>query len=354
MNKKHELHPKGTKRIKSRDLNLYEKDKDDWILLNSYEPQTRKIIEIYKKEKQLELLIDNFLSDFLKGRKTPEDKPAGERINILPNGKKLARGGFSLFAKNIELNLYPTPSWAVKYENTSGTTTYLYDEDNIHLEHEKKNKLVNKFIKLLPEILEKLIKDIETKKDIKYIMLLILIKTKMRVGDTHHFHHLGHKGLTTLQKGDIKINNNKLYFNYTGKDGVPQEHNVELETNILKKIYNHIKTKESYEFAFTNIKNHPFHSHNFSDILFEYTNEHFYPHIIRSAYADSEIKKFIRNHKTATKEQIKNKYIEIGKELGHKKFNKKKKEWETDYKVTIKNYIREEYVEKMNELGNKI
>ena len=37
-------------------------------------------------------------------------------------------------------------------------------------------------------------------------------------------------------------------------------------------------------------------------------------------------------------------FFEIAKDLGHKKYNKKKEQWETSPSITIKSYIYPEYV----------
>ena len=83
--------------------------------------------------------------EFLKGSINPGNKISGARIKLLPNGTLLARAGFSLFAKNLKFNNDSNYDWDVCYENTSGLKTYLYSEDKLHLEQEKKFKLVQKF-----------------------------------------------------------------------------------------------------------------------------------------------------------------------------------------------------------------
>ena len=84
--------------------------------------------------------------------------------------------------------------------------------------------------------------------------------------------------------------------------------------------------------------------------MFDYTNKHFYPHIIRSFYADSNCKEFLNKHEISTKEEVENKLLEVAKGLGHKKFNKKNNIWEVTYKVTVENYIRNKYYEEMKKL----
>ena len=90
-------------------------------------------------------LIDEKQKEFLKGSINPENKISGARIKLLPNGILLARAGFSLFAKNLKFINDSNYDWDVCYENTSGFKTYLYSEDKLYLEQEKKFKLVQKF-----------------------------------------------------------------------------------------------------------------------------------------------------------------------------------------------------------------
>ena len=40
-------------------------------------------------------------------------------------------------------------------------------------------------------------------------------------------------------------------------------------------------------------------------------------------------------------------FFQIANDLGHKKYNKKKEQWESNPSITIKNYIYPEYVKKI-------
>jgi len=97
--------------------------------------------------------------------------------------------------------------------------------------------------------------------------------------------------------------------------------------------------------VFTGLKGKPLHSEDFSSIFFNITQEHFYPHIIRSHHADSKCLDFLEG-----KIEIQNPeklFFQIAKDLGHKKYNKKKEQWEISPSITIKNYIYPEYVKKI-------
>jgi len=349
MSKKHELLD-GTRRVKTKDLKQYLKKGSSWIVTSDMAETTKQAIELYVNNKRIEHLVDSFVTDFLKGHITPENQIGGGRIKVLPNGKKLARGGFSIFAKNLRFNKNNLTEWDVCYDNVSGLKTYLYNEDKLHLEQNRKAKLVDKFSAKYNHILSELEKDIKRFKTIEYLALYALLLTKIRVGHLEYFKHLGHKGLTTLQKKDVTIKGNTINFKFIGKDGIPQNITKEFPDYYIKIFKNLLLKKNNNDFIFANPDGIPLHSDVFSKILFNYTGEHFYPHIIRSHYADTESKRFLNTHKKSSKQEVLDEFKLIATELGHKKFNKKRNEWDLDYKVTIANYIRPKFSEKMKEL----
>jgi len=338
----------GTQKIGHKNYKFYIFKNYKWNQIEKEIPkEIKNILNKYIKNKTENYLIDEILNNFLKGSINKKGLPSGKRINILPNGKKLARGGFSIFAKNLKFNDNEKSDWDVVYENTSGTKTYLYNEDKIHLEHERKAKIVDKFSKFYLQILKNLKKDIIQKNNNIYLALYTMINTYIRIGNLEYYNHLGHKGLTTLQKKDIKIKKNKVIFDFIGKDGVPQNIEKTFEIFAIEKLKKLLDIKKNNDFVFTNSKGIPLHSTEFSKILFKYTGEHFYPYIIRSYHADTLCKEFIETHTKSTKKEVENKFLEIASDLGHKKFNKKKNEWQLNYKITIENYIRPQYSQKM-------
>jgi len=246
--------------------------------------------------------------------------------------------------------------WDICYTNISGSKTYLYSEEKIELERKTKTKIVNNFIKEYKNIMLKLENDLKKSNDIKYLALYFLLTTYIRVGNIEYYKIYKHKGLTTLQKNNIKINNlnNEIQFKFIGKDGIPQNIIKQFPEFIIKKLKNKLKKLNDDDFVFTNKKLQPIHSDIFSKILFKYTNKHFYPHIIRSYHADIECKNFLKNHKKPqTKIKIISKFEKIANDLGHKKFDKNKNKYVPDYKMTIDSYIRPEYVNKMKQLYEK-
>ncbi|MDA3854691.1 MAG: hypothetical protein PF569_00420 [Candidatus Woesearchaeota archaeon] len=353
MNKKDQFQ-NGSKRIKISDLNEYIKQNNNWIPTGETNKNIQNLIEKYSKNNNLNILLDEDNQEFLNGYLNSNELISGKRITILPDGKKLARGGFSIFAKNLKFNNNKKYEWDISYENISGTKTYLYSEEKIEHEKKKKASIVNSFIREYPTIIEKLEFDLKKKKTIEHIALYTLIKTYIRVGNIEYYNNLSHKGLTTLQKEDITIHNNRVEFKFIGKDGIEQDIIKEFPSFYTKQLKELLDKKKKNDFIFTDKNGTPIHSQAFSKILFKYTGKHFYPHIIRSYYADSQCRKFIRNHTAPIpKKKVLDKFKEIGLNLGHKKFNKTKNNWETDYKVTIDNYIRPEYVEKMKNLIQK-
>jgi len=342
---------KGSKRIKSKDLNLYEKKQFYWKFYSKPSRTSRNIIDLYLKYDNLNLLVDIKNKVFLKGFINSNNQISGERIKFLPSGKELARGGFSIFAEDLKINTSLNKnSWDICYKNTSGTKTYLYSIDKIHLEQEEKFKIVKKFKENFKNIIQNLEKDIKNNFEIKYLALYILIKTKIRVGNYHYYLQTKHMGLTTLKKRNIiLLKNNLVEFNFIGKDGVPQNIIQEFPEYIILHLKELLKNKKQNDFIFITKNNLPLHSEVFSNILFKYTKIHFYPHIIRSYYADSECEKFLRKEKKITKEIFNKKLNEIALNLGHKKYNKKKKVWEVSSKVTIDSYIYPKLIEKIND-----
>ena len=87
------------------------------------------------------------------------------------------------------------------------------------------------------------------------------------------------------------------------------------------------------------------HSEDFSSIFYNITQEHFYPHIIRSHHADSRCLDYL-NGKIDIQDPEKL-FLDIAKDLGHKKYNKKKEKWEISPSITIQSYIYPEYVKRI-------
>ncbi len=329
----------GTKRIHSTSHKLFIKASNSWEQTDELSDSIKKIISQYSEHKNLHYLIDEKHPEFLKGCLSSDDKILGERIKLLPDGSQIARAGFSLFAKNLRFNNDPDHEWDVCYENTSGLKTYLYSEEKIHLEQEKKFKLVQKFSKHYDKIISVVENNLEK---IEYLALHTLLKTFIRVGNYHYFLKNSHKGLTTLQKKDISVEGDLVLFEFIGKDGVPHHIKKEFSDEYIKSLKKFLSSRKKEEFVFTGRKNNPLHSEDFSSIFYNITQEHFYPHIIRSHHADSRCLDYL-NGKIDIQDPEKL-FLDIAKDLGHKKYNKKKEKWEISSNITIQSYIYPEYV----------
>lgn len=340
----------GSVRIKSSDFRLFKKKSDKlWEVVSDLDSSVLDVLEMYSDNKNLNLLVDLHDDLFLRGSMSPDEKICGARIMVLPNGEQLARAGFSLFAKDLKFNFDDDENlWDVCYTNASGLKTYLYSDSKVHLEQDKKLRLVDKFEEYHLSIFETCEKKIRSKScNVVDLALYIMLNTFIRVGNVEYFKRFNHKGLTTMQKKDIVIANNILSFNFIGKDGVPQTISKKFPSFFIKKFETLIDGKSADDFIFTNSNGNCIHSDNFSKVLFDLTEEHFYPHIIRSHYADMTCKNFLKTHITSTKEKVDAVFMEIAENLGHKKYNKKTEKWEVNFAATLKNYIHPIYSERM-------
>jgi len=84
----------GAKRIRLKDMKECCKKGSRWIPKGNMSPNTRNVIDIYMKKNNVYFLIDDKNNDFLKGYLNSDGIVCGERVSVLPNGKKLARGAF--------------------------------------------------------------------------------------------------------------------------------------------------------------------------------------------------------------------------------------------------------------------
>lgn len=347
--------PLGTRRISPKKENYLILRENAWEDDRVLHDNIRSILYQYKIHGNEKLLLDLGNPDFYKGFLSPEIKPGGPRIRHLPNGKKIAGGGFSLFARKLQFNKSANEQWDVCYQNVSGLKTYLYSEDKIHLEQENKYRLVLEFEKNYKDMFRKLKKDILENHNLEHIALYVLLTTYIRVGCYHHYKKSGHKGLTTLQKKDIYIKDGKVIISYIGKDGIPQRIEKRYPLWFEKELEEKLEYLEDEDFVFANKFQEPFHSSVFSEILLNYTKEHFYPHIIRSHLADMMCQQFIDKNKNreVTKEEIQDLLFKIAEKLGHKRFDKTKNKWVLSSRVTQQSYIYPPLLERLKGLAKQ-
>ncbi|MBT7474673.1 hypothetical protein HN706_01895, partial [Candidatus Woesearchaeota archaeon] len=208
-----------TYRIKTEDLQVYEKTKTSWKKSKSQFPNAMKVIQLFKDHNNFKVLIDKKDNTFLKGQFN--EKPQGARINMLPNNEKLDKA-YSLFAKDLTIHDESSNAhWDVIYKNPSNTYSYVYTLEKKERAKTKKYNTEKEFEKYYSKLKINIQKSL-TKEDIA-LPMYTLLKTYMRVGSEIYYKTHKHKGLSTLKKKDITINKNNVTFKYKAKDGVPLE-----------------------------------------------------------------------------------------------------------------------------------
>ena len=227
---------------------------------------------------------------------------------------------------------------------------YLYTQEKRKKAVNNKYKKVELFESIYDKLQKEVISNLNNKEDQYALPLYTLLKTYMRVGNEIHFKHTGHKGLTTLKKKDISINKNKVEFNYIAKSGVPMDIVEEFPANYIQRLREKLKNTKENDFIFTNNQNHPLKDTDFMKAFQNYCGQSFYPHIVRSYYATEEAKKFLKEHRKATKQEVKELFTQIAEKLGHKRFDKKTSEWVDSYTITIHHYIEPSLVNKIESL----
>lgn len=339
----------GTIRLGSN-LKTYNYTKLGWKISTKEFPNILKIISLFKSHNKFNELIDKKNPNFIKGQLSKEGKLQGARINILPTGQKLDKA-YSLFAPSLTIHDESSHDhWDVIYKNPNGKYAYLYTLEKKEESTKNKYKKVELFEKNYNKLQKTIIENITKKEDIYAIPLYTMLKTCMRVGNETYYKENGHKGLTTLKKKDITIEKNKVNFNYISKSGVPMNITEEFPQEYIKMLKEKLNNLKNNEFVFTKNKNQPLKDTDFIKAFQNYCGEKFYPHIIRSFYATRKAKDFIKLHKKATKNEVKELFTEIAEKLGHKRYDKKTNDWKNSYTVTIHHYIQPELVKKIQGL----
>ncbi len=306
-------------------------------------PEAKAVVELFVKHGNLDMIRDGKDASFLKGGFCG-GKVVGERICVLPDGRKLNKA-YSLFAPMLTIHDEKSNShWDVIFKNPNGKFAYLYDLKKVRLSTKGKYKKVEEFERCLPRLERNLMRALDD--DLIVLPMLILLKTKMRVGNEIYYLKNGHKGLTTLKKGDIKISGDNVTFDYIGKDGVPQKITEKFSLKVVNELKNIIKGKKAGDFMFVDSGGHPLKDTQFERAFLRYCGKKFYPHIVRSHYATKEAEKFLKKNPRVDKEKARKFCLALADKLGHKKFSKKRGDWEDSYAVTLHHYIRPELVER--------
>jgi hypothetical protein len=334
-----------------KDLKTYKKTKRSWKKTSQKFPEIIKVVKLFKAHKNFKTLIDTKNPKFLKGQLSSEGQPQGARINILPDNQKLDKA-YSLFAKHLTFHDQDSHDhWDVIYQNKGGTYAYCYTLEKKRLHSIRKYKKVHEFAKVYNKLSKNVEKSLKDKEDHLAIPMYTLLKTHMRIGNEIYFKAHGHKGLTTLKKNDIKIRGSKVIFNYLAKDGVPRLIEQKFPVGYINRLKTSLKKIKKEDFVFASCKTgHPLGEIQFKKAFKNYCGKEFYPHIVRSHFATSKVKSFLKNKRKATKEEVNSLFLSIAAKLGHKKFVKKEQVWKNNYSVTINHYIQPDLVERVKEI----
>ncbi len=324
-------------RIRFLDLSVCKINGTKYLKSKLKFPEAVKVAELFKKNGNLNLIRDG---KFLFGE-FRDGKTIGKRIDILPNGEKLSKG-FPLFASKLMIHDEKSHGhWDVIFKNTSGSFNYLYSLDKMRISKEKKFDLVDDFERCLPRLKRNLMKALGESDII--LAMLVLLKTRMRVGSEIYYKRNRHKGLTTLKKKNINISGNNVTFDFIGKDGVPQVITERFGKKVVNELIRVLDNKDDDDFVFLNPMGKIFRDVEFEAEFERFCGERFYPHIVRSHFATREIEKFLDKGRGDPKKFC----LDLAGKLGHKKFSKKNDSWVNSYEVTLHHYIRPDLVEKI-------
>src|SRR3989338_3252086 len=339
---------KGTIRIAAKSLQAYEKTSTGWKKAKQQFPELKNIVKLFRAQGNFKILIDAKNPQFLKGQLSPQGQPQGARINQLPNGKILDKA-YSLFAHDLQVHDQDSDQhWDVLYQNKGGTYAYCYTLEKKQKSTQKKYQAVQEFERVYDTLFRNVSRALNNNNDHLAVPIYTLLMTRMRVGNEIYYRAHGHKGLTTLKKKDITIAGNRVLFNYIGKDGVPIELEHSFPPAYVKRLRQQLQRCKQNDFVFTSCRTgHPLQEREFKKAFQTYCGKEFYPHIVRSHYATSKVKEFLKGRKKANKEEVNKLYLSIAADLGHKRFIAKEHQWKENYTVTVHHYIQPELVEKV-------
>jgi hypothetical protein len=340
----------GTIRVSAKDLRAYIKTKKGWNKFALNLPALSSVIKFYKSHKNLKFLLDKE-GRWLKGQLSLEGKVKGARVKFLPNGEELDKP-FSLFAKNLRFHDQSSHDhWDVLFQNAGGTWAYCYSAEKKKLHVKEKFRKVEEFSKVHNKLVNNVHKALLNKNDHLAVPMFTLLKTYMRVGNELYYNAHGHKGLTTLKKSDVNIKGNVVSFNYLAKDGVPRLISEKFPSSYVNRLQGMLRGKSKKDFVFTSCSTgRPLPEHCFKRAFLHYCGKEFYPHIIRSHFATSMVKNYIKGKRKVSKAEVQSLYFYVAQHLGHKRFVKKENRWEDNYSVTVNHYIQPELVAKVKSM----
>tara|TARA_Y100000310_G_scaffold306362_1_gene347437 strand:+ start:1518 stop:2561 length:1044 start_codon:yes stop_codon:yes gene_type:complete len=336
----------GTVRIAAKGSQAFMKTKRGWRKCANFS-SIKKVVKLYKTHKNFKFLLDPN-SKWLKGQLL-DGRVQGARVKFLPNGEEVDKA-FSLFAKNLRFHdQLSHDHWDVLFQNAGGTWAYCYSMQKKNLHVRKKFRKVHEFEKVHGKLMRNVANGLRNKNDHLAVPIFTMLKTYMRVGNEVYFNAHGHKGLTTLKKGDISIKGSKVSFNYLAKDGVPRLISEKFPKVYINRLRGMLKGKSNSDFVFTSCSTgRPLPEQCFKRAFLKYSGKEFYPHIIRSHYATSTVSKFIKGRRRISKVEADGLFYHIAQHLGHRKFLKGK--WKDNFAVTVNHYIQPELVAKVKRM----
>ncbi len=342
--------PVGIIRL-GKDLKFYEKTKSGWKKSKERIESALEVVKLFKTHKNFDKLVDVKNPRFLKGMcliKNGKRKVLGGRVSILPNGKKLDKA-YSLFASDLIIHdELSNEHWDVLYRNPGGGLAYVYTLDKDEKARQNKYSKVKKFEKLFPKLKRNVEKDLDSEIGLAMYTLFV---TKMRIGNEIYYKLHNHKGLSTLTKENVKIKGKNVVFDFIGKDGVPQILVYEFPQKYIKILKKRLEMLGKKDYVFS-VSGRVVKESDFKQAFKQYCGQEFYPHIVRSYYATKQAEDFLKKNKKKNldKQKVNEFYTSVADVLGHKKFSKKKNQWEDSFSVTIHHYINPKLVEKIESL----
>ncbi|MCK4649664.1 hypothetical protein KAT36_00375 [Candidatus Pacearchaeota archaeon] len=302
-------------------------------------PEALRVARLFRKHGNLGLIRDG---RFLMGEFCDKGKVIGKRIDVLPDGTKLSRA-FSLFAPRLAVHDERSCGhWDVIFENPSGSLCYVYSLDKVRISREEKFRRVYDFERCLPRLRRNLMRALG--EDDLALAMLVLLKTRMRVGSEIYYKRNRHKGLTTLKKKDVRISEKRVRFDFIGKDGVPQRIEEDFPESIVGELKRVLRKRKRDDFVFVGKSGRTLRDTDFERAFEKYCGVRFYPHIVRSHFATREVEMFLRRGQGDVKKFC----LRLAGKLGHKRFSKKSGLWEDSYEVTLHHYVRPDLVEQLS------
>jgi hypothetical protein len=340
---------KGTLRITYTNPQVKEWTGKTWKKSGTKLPAAMDAIRLFKKQGNLKLLKDTKIPRFVKGQLSRKGTPHGARITVTPTGEKLD-GAYSLFSDQLTIHDQPSNDhWDVLYKTATGWA-HRYTQKKRKKLVEKKYDAVHDFDTVYKKLVRRAKKQLSDRKDSMALPLYTLLLTHMRVGSEIYYHKTHHKGLTTLKKSDITVRGKQVTFSYRAKDGIPMTITKTVPVAYSKRLRAHLAKKGKNDFVFTGETGKPLRDTDFMHAFEHYCGHAFYPHIVRSHYATERVADFLKTHKHAEMEEVRELFTSIAHELGHKKFDKKQRTWTDSYTVTIHHYVKPSLVENVRAL----